>query len=420
MCTWAHPCCLLCSLTSPPRLPRQGCVPSGTLTGKRVEGGGDWQWWSPCRAGKLALLSDTPNSPRTGRWWHGAGEGRLREGERFASVAQLEAAEPGLKPRSTLTHCSTQPCDLKATQTSPVTSSILQIVSLPAYLHVWFPLSPTASSEVGEYHLIVSERGVDSPQVIQFSSVTQSCPTLYDPMDCSMPDFPVHHQLPEPTQAHVHRIDDAVHPFHPLSSPSPSAFNLSQNQGFSSESVLRIRWPKYWSFSFSISPFNEYSGLISFRMDWLDLLAVQGTLKSLLQNHGSKASILWYSAFFTVQLSHPYITTGKTIALTKWIFVSKWISLLFNTIWSSNSTPGYKFRKKLNSHLERYMHPNAYSRTSHNRQDMEATQMPINSYIKTIWLRKCSINIHSGILFIQKEMKFFYCSKVNEPREFYA
>ena len=181
-----------------------------------------------------------------------------------------------------------------------------------------------------------------------------------------------------------------------------------------------IRWAKYWNFSFNISPSNEHPGLISFRMDWLDLLAFQGTLKSLLQNHGSKASILWCSAFFTVQLSHPYITTGKTIALTKWIFDCKWISLLFNTIWSSNSTPGYKFRKKLNSHLERYMHPNAYSRTSHNRQDMEATQMPINSYIKTIWLRKCSINIHNGILFIQKEMKFFYCSKVNEPREFYA
>ena len=101
---------------------------------------------------------------------------------------------------------------------------------------------------------------------------------------------------------------------------------------FSSESVLHIRWPKYWSFSFSISPSNEYSGLISFRMDWLDLFAFQGTLKSLLQHHSSKASILQHSAFFIVQLSHPYMTTGKTIALTRWTFVSKVMSLLFNML----------------------------------------------------------------------------------------
>ena len=101
---------------------------------------------------------------------------------------------------------------------------------------------------------------------------------------------------------------------------------------FSSESVLCIRWPKYWDFSFSISPSNEYSGLISFRMDWLDLLAVEGTLKSLLQHHSSKASILWCSAYFIVQLSHPYVTTGKTIALTRWTFVGKVTSLLFNTL----------------------------------------------------------------------------------------
>ena len=102
---------------------------------------------------------------------------------------------------------------------------------------------------------------------------------------------------------------------------------------FSSESVLHIRWPKYWSFSFSISSSNEYSGLISFKMDWLDLLAVQGTLKSLLQHHSSKASILWHSAFFIVQLSHPYMTTGKTIALTTWTFVGKMMSLLFNMLY---------------------------------------------------------------------------------------
>ena len=101
---------------------------------------------------------------------------------------------------------------------------------------------------------------------------------------------------------------------------------------FSNESALRIRWPKYWSFSFSISPSNEYLGVISLRMDWLDLLAVQGTLKSLLQHHSSNASILWHSAFFTVQLSHPYVTTGKTIALTRWTFVGKVMSLLFNML----------------------------------------------------------------------------------------
>ena len=101
---------------------------------------------------------------------------------------------------------------------------------------------------------------------------------------------------------------------------------------FSSESILHIRWPKYWSFSFNISPSNEYSGLISFRIDWFDLLAVQGTLKSLLQHHSSKASILWHSAFFIVQLSHPYMTTGKTIALTRWTFVGKVMSLLFNML----------------------------------------------------------------------------------------
>ena len=101
---------------------------------------------------------------------------------------------------------------------------------------------------------------------------------------------------------------------------------------FSNESALRIRWPKYWSFSFNISPTNEHPGLISYRMDWLDLLAVQGTLKSLLQHHHSKASILWFSAFFIVQLSHPYMTTGKTIALTRWTFDDKVVSLLFNIL----------------------------------------------------------------------------------------
>jgi len=142
---------------------------------------------------------------------------------------------------------------------------------------------------------------------VQFSSVAQSCLTLCDPMDCSMPGLPVYHQLLELAQTHVHRVSDATQPSHPLSSPSPPAFNLSQHQVFSNESVLRIRWPKYWSFSFSISPSNEYSGLTFFRMDWLDLLAVQGTLKSLLWHHNSKASILRHSAFFLERKSiHDY------------------------------------------------------------------------------------------------------------------
>ena len=127
---------------------------------------------------------------------------------------------------------------------------------------------------------------------VQFSSVAQLCPILCDPMDCSMPRLPVHHQLLEFTQTHVHWVGDAIQPSHPLSSPSlPPSIFLSIKV-FSNESILRIRWPKYWSFSFSISPSNEYSGLISFRMDGLDLLAVQGTLESLFQHHSSKASIL--------------------------------------------------------------------------------------------------------------------------------
>ena len=130
-----------------------------------------------------------------------------------------------------------------------------------------------------------------------------------------MPGFPVHHQLPELAQTQVYRVGDAIQLSHCLSSPSPPAFSLSSIRVFSKESVLHIRWPKNWSFSFSIIPSKEIPGLISFRMDWLDLLAVQETLKRLLQHHISKASILWCSAFFIVQLSHPYMTAGKTIAL---------------------------------------------------------------------------------------------------------
>ena len=149
-------------------------------------------------------------------------------------------------------------------------------------------------------------------------------------MDCSTPGFPVHYQLLEFIQTLVHWVGDAIQSSHPLSSSTPPTFNLSLHQVFSSESAPRIRWPKNWNFSFNISPSNEYSGLISFRMDWLDLLAVQGTLKNLLQHHSSKASILRCSAFFVLQLSLPYVTTGKTIALTRQTFVGTVMSLLFN------------------------------------------------------------------------------------------
>ena len=158
-------------------------------------------------------------------------------------------------------------------------------------------------------------------------SVAQSCPALCHLMNWSTPGFPVHHQLLELAQTHAHSVGDAIQPSHPLSSPSPPWY-IPSIRVFSNESVLCIRWPKYWSFSFSISPSNEYSGLISFRTDWFD----QETLKSLLQHHSSKASIIWCSAFFIVQLSHLYMTTGKTIALTRRTFVVRVMSLLFNTL----------------------------------------------------------------------------------------
>ena len=152
---------------------------------------------------------------------------------------------------------------------------------------------------------------------IQFCSVTQLCPTLCNPMDCSTPGFPVHHQLLELAQTHVHwSVMPSNHLIlcHPLLL-LPSIF--PSIRVFSDESVLRIRWPKYWSFSFKISSSTKYSGLISFRMNWLGLLAVQQTLKSLFQHHSSEASILQSSAFFIVELSHPLMTTVKTIALTR-------------------------------------------------------------------------------------------------------
>ena len=158
------------------------------------------------------------------------------------------------------------------------------------------------------------------------SSVAQSCLTLSDPMDGSMPAFLVLHYLPELAQTHVHWVGEAIQQSHCSFSLLPSIF--PSIRVFSNESALPIRGPKYWSFSFSISPSNEYSGLISFRIDWFDFLAVQGTLKNLLQHHSSKPWILQHSAFFLLQLWYPYITTGKTIALTIQTFVCKVISLI--------------------------------------------------------------------------------------------
>ena len=146
-------------------------------------------------------------------------------------------------------------------------------------------------------------------------------------MNHSMPGLPVHHQLPGSTQTHVHWVCDAIQSSHPLLSPIFPSIGV-----FPNESALRIRWPKYWRCSFNISPSNEHPGLISFRMDCLDLLAVQGILRSLLQHHSSKASILQNSAFLIVQLSYQYMTTGKTIAFTRQTIVDKVMSLLFNML----------------------------------------------------------------------------------------
>ena len=163
---------------------------------------------------------------------------------------------------------------------------------------------------------------------VQFSSVAQLCPTLCDPMNRSTPGLPVHHQLLGSLK--LTSIESVIPSSHIilcrpllLLPPGPRSIRV-----FSNESTLCMRWPKYWSFSFSISPSDEHPGLISFRIDWLDLLVVQRTLESLLQQHSSKASILRCSAFFTVQLSHPYMTTGKTIALTRRPFVDMYSSLI--------------------------------------------------------------------------------------------
>ena len=162
-------------------------------------------------------------------------------------------------------------------------------------------------------------------------SISQSRQTLCDPMDCSTPGFPVHHQLPVLTQTHVHWVSDAIQPSHPLSSPSPPAYNLSQHQDLFQWVSSSHQVAKVLEFSFIISPSNEYSELFFFRMDWLDLLAVKGTLKSL-QHCSSKAPIFWCSAFCILQLSHPYTTTGKIIAFTRQTFTGKVMSLLFNML----------------------------------------------------------------------------------------
>ena len=163
-------------------------------------------------------------------------------------------------------------------------------------------------------------------------SVAHSCPTLCHPMDCSTPGFLVLHYLSDLAQTHVHRVGNAIKPSHPLSSPSPPAFNLSQHQDLFQWVSSSHQVAKVLDLQLQHQSSSEYSGLISLRMDWLDLLVVQGTLKSLLQHHSSKASVLQCSAFSIVQHSHTYMTTGKTIALTRWTFVGNVMSLLFNML----------------------------------------------------------------------------------------
>ena len=165
-----------------------------------------------------------------------------------------------------------------------------------------------------------------------FCSVTKSCPSLCNSMDHSMPGFPVLHHLMEFSQTHDHRIGDTIQPPHPLLSPSPPSFNLFQHQSLFQWAGSSYQVAKVSSFRFSISPSNEYSGLIFFGIDWSYLLAVQGTHKSLLQHHNSKVLTFWRSAFFRIQLSHPYLTTGKAIALTIQTFINKVIFLLFNML----------------------------------------------------------------------------------------
>ena len=167
---------------------------------------------------------------------------------------------------------------------------------------------------------------------LQFSSVAQSCLTLCDPMNCSTPGFPVHHPLLDLAEIHIHRVGDAIQPSHPVIPFFSSLQSFPESGSFTMNQFFTSSGQNIGASASAASPSNEYSGLISFRMDWFDLLAVQGTLKSLLQHYSSKASILQCSAIFMVQLSHPCMTNGKTIALTRWTFVSKVMSLLFNML----------------------------------------------------------------------------------------
>ena len=205
-------------------------------------------------------------------------------------------------------------------------------------------------------------------------------------MNCSMPGLPVHHQLPEFTQTHIHRVSDASSHLilcWPLLllPPIPPSIRV-----FSNESTLHMRWPKYWSFSFSIIPSKEIPGLMSFRRDWLDLLAVRGTLKSLLQHHSSKASILRHSAFFIVQLSHPHMLSGKTIALTRWTFVGKVVFLLFNMLSRLVITCPFRLTQRILWYKKMICNINkcAISKTTH----------------KVWWPRSKSRNYHSTLLFL--------------------
>ena len=209
-------------------------------------------------------------------------------------------------------------------------------IYLPIYLSTFLSIHPlfllTKNFSCSPF-LLVKSLCCDFLTCISFSwhcccPVTKLYLAFCNPMNCSTPGFPVFHYLLEFAQTHIHWVDDAIHPSNPLSLPSPPPSIFPSIRVFSKESDLHIRWPKYWS----ITPSNEYSGLISFRIHWFDLLAVQGTLKGLLQYHSSQAPIFWCSAFFVIQLSHPYMAVGKTIALTIWTFVDKVMSLLFNTL----------------------------------------------------------------------------------------
>ena len=211
-------------------------------------------------------------------------------------------------------------------------------------------------------------------------------------MDCSTPGFPVH--CPELAQTHVCQVGNAIQPSHPLLSSFPPSI-FPSIRVFSNELVLHIRWPKYWSSSFSISSSNEYSGLISFRMDWLDLLAVQGTLKSLLQPHSSKASILQCSAFLMVQLSHPYMTTGKTIALTRWTFVGKVMSVLYNMLSRFVIDTQNKWE---HMSIQELVHKYSWQHYSIAREWKQ-----LKSLLTNIWIQQNVIYPYNGIFFIHKK-----------------